>query len=251
MARPSPTVFCEYLRRICRKCGRRFFKHKDWNVKICPDCGEPRKCGRPVVPEFSFCQDHGGPNPHIGRYGTEKDLAKFPIVRLADRVRQLQEDPRTLSNRASIEIVRSRIMELAERVDVKDAPDRMGKLLGLWEEYMDAKHAGRTTEMVVLEHKITKQFEKAREDFMIWQQMFEALDLDSKLVEREMKVVKQIHAFLTAEDAYDLVAKLLAVVTDVVDDPQKLKIIQFKFTKMIGDKTTQRDPIDIEAEDLD
>jgi len=204
-----------------------------------------------VVPEFSVCQNHGGPNPYKGRYGTEADLAKFPIVRLADRVRQLQEDPRTLSNRASIDIVRSRIMQLAERVDVQDAPDRLEKLSGLWEDFIEADKGGKTSESVVLKHKISKQFEKAREDFMIWSQMFEALDLDSKLVEREMKVVKQIHAFLTAEDAYDLVAKLLAVVTDVVDDPQKLKIIQFKFTRMIGDKTTQREPIDADVEDVD
>lgn len=178
-------------------------------------------------------------------------MAKFPIVKLADRVRQLQDDPRILSNRTSIEIVRSRIMQLAERVDVQDAPDRMMKLAGLWADYVDSERTGTTTESVKLKFKITREFEKAREDFMIWQQMFEALDLDSKLVEREMKVVKEIRAFLTAEDAYDLVAKLLAVVTDVVEDPQKLKIIQFKFTKLIGDKTTQREPIDADAEDVE
>jgi len=218
----------------------------------CPDCGEDRKCGKPVVPNFSSCQEHGGPNPYRGVFGSGKDLASFPLVKLADKYRKMQEDARILSNRASIEIVRSRIQQLAERVDLEDAPDRLQKIGDYWADYMEAKYHGKPVDMAVLEKKINKEMEKAREDYLIWTQMFEAIDLDSKLVEREMKVVKEIRAFLTAEDAYDLVAKLLAVVTDVVDDPQKLKLIQYKFTKLIGDKTrTEKDVVDADAEDVE
>lgn len=178
-----------------------------------------------------------------------RDLAKFPLVKLADRYLEMRSDGRILSNRASIEIVRERIQQLLERVDVKDAPDRLVKIGNYWGEYMENKIHGNQGEMAKLERKISAEVVAAREDYMIWTQMFEAIDLDSKLVEREIKVVKEIRAFLTAEQAYDLVAKLLAVVTDVVDDPQKLKVIQYRFTKLIGDKTTQRETVDIEDED--
>lgn len=181
-----------------------------------------------------------------------KDLKQFPIVKLADKYMKLQEDGRILSNRASIEIVRDRIRQLAERVDLDEAPDRLRRIGEFWAEYMENKIAGNMGEMIKMEKKIDREVQAARDDYMIWTQMFEAIDLDSKLVEREMKVVKEVRAFLTAEDAYNLVAKLLAVVTDVVDDPEKLRIIQYKFTRLIGDKTdTQREPVDVDAEDVD
>lgn len=250
MPPPKPLVFCKWLRRKCRKCGRRFLKKRDRLIHDCPDCGENRECGRPAVRGYSACQEHGGPNPYRGRYGRYQDLAKFPIVKLADRYRRMQEDARVLSNRASLEIIRSRIQQLAERIDLEDAPDRLQKIGDYWAEYMEAKLAGKGADVVMLEKKISREMDKAREDYMIWAQMFEALDLDSKLVEREIKVVKEIRAFLTAEDAYDLVAKLLAVVTDVVDDPKKLRVIQYKFTKAIGERNDPT-PIDVDAEDVE
>lgn len=204
----------------------------------------------PAVRGHAACQNHGGPNPYRGEYGRSQDLAKFPIVKLSEKYRQMQEDGRLLSNRASIEIVRSRIQQLAERIDVDEAPDRLRKIGDYWAEYMEAKIAGKAADVVMLEKKLSREMDKAREDYLIWTQMFEALDLDSKLVEREMKVVKEIRAFLTAEDAYDLVAKLLAVVTDVVDDPIKLKQIQYRFTKAIGERNDPR-PIDVDSEDVE
>lgn len=250
MPPPPPKAFCDFLRRRCRKCGKRFLR-RDRNVLACPDCGTPRKCSRPVVPNFSRCQNHGGPNPYKGRFGLARDLKQFPLVKLADKYAQLQQDGRILSNRASIEIIRARIQELLERVDVKDAPDRLQRIGNYWAEYMEFKIHGNMGEMAKMERKISHEMDRAREDYAIWEQVFQAIDLDSKLVEREMKVVKEIRAFLTAEDAYDLIAKILAIVTDVVDDPEKLKVIQYRFTKLIGDKTRRGDPVDVEAEDVD
>lgn len=248
MPPPKPRAFCKALRRICRKCGKE--RGRGDTNQFC-ECGEDRTCNKPVVPNFTLCQNHGGPIPSRGMYGRDKFMS-FPLVRLADKYRKMAGDARILSNRASIEVVRARIEQLAERIDFEDAPDRMEKIGDFWAEYMEAKYAGKTVDMIALEKKINREFEKARADYAAWSQMFEAIDLDRKLVEAEVKVVKEIRAFLTAEDAYELVAKLLAVVTDVVDDPKKLKAIQWKFTKLIGDKTNppQQEPIDVDAEDV-
>jgi hypothetical protein len=251
MPPPKPKAFCDFLRRRCRKCGQRFQKKRDRFITHC-HCGESRRCNRPVVPNFSRCQDHGGPNANKGIIAMSRDLKQFPLVKLADKYNQMQRDGRILSNRASIEIIRSRIQQLLERVDVQDAPNRLEKIGDYWAEYMQNKMAGNMGEMAKIERQITAQVNAAREDYAIWAQMFEAIDLDSKLVEREMKVVKEIRAFLTMEDAYDLVAKLLSVVTDVVEDPEKLRIIQYRFTKLIGDKTDPKnEPIDVDSEDVE
>ena len=235
MPPPKPTRFCGFLRRVCRNCGAKIDRHE--KRPACPECGADRKCGMPVVKGFSECQMHGGPNPNHGKYGMQKDLNQFPIVKLAQRYRSVLSDSRILSLRASIEVVRGRIAQLAERIDFNDAPDRLKKINDLWDEYMQAKELDKHAEIIILEQQIKAQFAAAREDYLAWSQMLSAMDLDRKLVDSEIKVVKELHAILTAEDAYDLVAKMLSIILRVFPgDRRKLRQVQYEFVKLIGDR---------------
>lgn len=175
----------------------------------------------------------------------------FPLVKLAERYGKMIRDGRILSVRASIEVVRGRIQQLAARIDMDDAPDRLEKLSDLWEEYIGAKRDGKSLELINLEMQLTDQFEKAHADYAAWQQMMMAIDLDRKLVESEVKVIQKIKAILTAEDAYELIAKILAIILRIFpDDKAKLKQVQYEFTKLIGDQPVDiGNPIDVEAED--
>ena len=161
--------------------------------------------------------------------------SSFPLTRLAAKYNQMKSDGRILSNRHSIEIIRHRVEQLVERIDANDAPDRFNKLHKLWNEMLSFEGKGNGIEVTRLKTEITEQFEMAREDYLAWEQMFHALDLDRKMVDSEVKVAKDIQAILTAEDAYELVAKLLGSVIQVVDDPNQLKRIQYEFAKIVGD----------------
>lgn len=258
MPPPKPTVFCNGRRRICRKCGE--IRGRGLTYDICPACGESMICGEPVVKGFSRCQEHGGPNPTKGIFGMPSDLNKFPIVQLAERYQKMVADNRLLSLRASIEVVRGRIAQLAERIDFNDAPDRLYKLDNLWRDYLDAKALDKGTEVVVLETAITNEFDKAKDDYAAWQQMLTALDLDRKLVDSEVKIIKEIKGILTAEDAHDLVAKMLSIILRVFkDEKRKLKQVQYEFIRLIGDRPDgmptsiddeeDDEPIELEAVD--
>jgi hypothetical protein len=88
----------------------------------------------------------------------------------------------------------------------------------------------------MLRGSLDKEFEKVYHDYAAWQQVFGALDLRGKMVERELKVLKEIKAIMTAEDGYELATKLLAAVMRVVgDDPHKMKQVQYEFTRIIGE----------------
>ena len=161
--------------------------------------------------------------------------SQFPLMRLAAKYNQMRTNGRLLSNRAAVEIIDDRIMQLAERIDVDDAPDRLGAILALWTEYTTALDLQRTTEATIKRKQLDDMFEKARTDYEAWNQMMMALDLRRKMVESEVKVLKEIRAIMTAEDAYELTAKLLAAVMHVVEDPKKLKQVQYEFTRIIGE----------------
>lgn len=161
--------------------------------------------------------------------------SQFALTRLASSYNRMMKDGRVLSNRQSLEIVRRRIEQLAERIDLNDAPDRMAKIAELWGKYTGCVDHGQSSEAHGLRLDLDAEFEKAYHDYAAWKQMFEALDLDRKMVESEVKVLKEIKAILTAEDAYELSAKLLAAVMRVEDDPKKLKQVQYEFTRIIGE----------------
>lgn len=164
--------------------------------------------------------------------------SSFPLTRLAAQYNKMNKDGRVLSNRATIDIIDTRIMQLLGRIDQDEAPDRLANLSKLWETYKECVDGNRSMEAVLARKQIDEEFKKAYDDYMAWRQMFEALDLRGKSVEREVKVLKEIKAIMTAEDAYELSAKMLAAVMRVVnDDPKKLKQVQYEFSRIIGESS--------------
>lgn len=162
-------------------------------------------------------------------------------MKTAQKYEQMLSNGRILSNRAAMEVLDDRVKQLAERIDVNDAPDRMAKLKSLWDEFRKAYTADRGAEMVVAIKRIDAEFEKAYHDYKAWEQMMQLFDLRRKLVDSEVKTIKEIKAILTAEDAHNLVAKLLAVVLRVVVDPIKLRVIHYEFSRIIGEHNLDDD----------
>lgn len=241
LSAPSMANQCTGFLRTCQKCG---WKFRHFNIKVCPGCGEPRvRCQENAVPGYKRCRYHGGPSKYYIP-GKALNGAKFPLVKLADKYVEMMRNQPLLTNRASIEIVRERVAELLERIDINEAPDRLAKIVEHWDKYKAAKKAGFEAEAIVQMAAIDYEVEKAYHDYASWRQMFEALDLDRKLVESETKIIKDVKAMLTAEDAYKLTAKLLGVITftinaerDLSDEHKSslLKRIGYEFTKVIGD----------------
>lgn len=177
------------------------------------------------------------------------ERSQFPIARLASKYTELTENGRFLSNQQSMEIIRARIQQLAERIDLNQAPDRLAKLQKLWIDYCGALRMSDGLTAAKMKMQIDDEFEAAYHDYAAWSQMFEALDLDRKMVESEVKIAKDLRAILTAKDAYELAAKLLAAIIEAANslifDPQLrgrfLKRIQYEFARLIGDRSIQED----------
>ena len=160
--------------------------------------------------------------------------SSFKLTRLAATYNKMQTNGNLLSSRAAIGLIDQRITQLLERIDFDEAPDRTAKLYGLWNEFLDADGV----EAAVLKKKISDEFEKVYHDYQAWTQIFSALDLRGKTVEREVKVLTSIKAIMTAEDGYELAAKMMAAVMRVIgDDPKRLKQVQYEFTKLIGESS--------------
>lgn len=231
-------VKCKALVRTCRKCGRKFGAE---DGEVCPDCGESRGCENAPVFGYEYCSNHGGPAPGRGYYGAGAPLkngsrSSFPIARLASKYMDVQKDGRLLSNRHSIEIIRTRIQQLAERIDMNEAPDRLEKIQQLWIRYRQAYDVGADADGRVIMKQLDDEFEAAYHDYAAWKQMFEAVELDSKMVQSEVKILKDLKAIVTVEDMMTMTAQLMAAMLRVLeDDPGKVKQVRYEFARIIGD----------------
>lgn len=229
---------CKSFLKRCKVCSEENTPQK----KVCAKCGTDLKCSRDAVNGYTLCAVHGGPVPSRNFYGvgTMKDgsSSSFPITRLAAKYNQMQSDGRVLSNRATIEIIDVRIKQLLDRVDVEDAPERMSALYNLWKEYEGYIERDDKVNVVLARKSISETFEKAFHDYQGWKQIFEALDLRGKSVEREVKTLTAINAFMTAEQGYELTAKLFSIVLRILkDEPKKLKEAQYEFARLIGESS--------------
>lgn len=166
------------------------------------------------------------------------ERSSFPLVRLAAKYRQMAQDGNVLSNRQAINIIDERVMQLLGRINLEEAPERTAKLYSLWQEYKSAKESHRDGDVVLLSGKLDDEFEKVYHDYHAWKQMFEALDLRGKMVEREIKILGQIKALITIEQAYEMAAKMLGAAMKVIgDDPKKLKELQYEFIRITGERS--------------
>jgi len=235
---------CAGLRFNCPGC-KRHFKSAE-RVPACPDCGSDLQCGKWAVPGYRYCEDHGGPAPSRNFYGKGRGIvsgeeSQFPLTRLAAKYVQLRQDGRIMSNRAGIEILDDRIVELLERMGKQEFPDQFAILRDLWEEY---KSVEGTVEAIKVRRKLQRAFDAIWHDYMAFRQIEETLELRSKMVEREAKIAKELHSILTAEDAYRFLAKVeAAIITSISQEPEirdnvkahLLKRIEYEFTRIIGE----------------
>lgn len=220
----------------CRECKEKL----DGQTRLCPNCSSDTRCQKAVVPGYNYCDSHGAPAPGRNFYGKGAPIvsgsgSSFPLTRLASKYIQMKSDGRVLSNRQAIDIIDERVVQLLERIDLNEAPERLSKLYELWQDYTAARKDHRTTEAGILADQIDEIFDKVYHDYKAWEQMFNALEVRRKHVESEVRVLRDIHAVMTAEEAYEMTAKLMAAVISAVDDPQTLKRIQYEFTRIVGD----------------
>lgn len=247
-------MVCQGLRSNCKKCGKHWSKYdpERHSAKVCPVCGESRACGKQAVRGYRFCELHGGPNPKNNFYGLGVGLTTgassgFPLTRLAAKYQEMQKNGALLTNRKSIDVVRKRLEELLERVDARDMGERVAALHDLWQKHKEYDAHGEDLKLLETRQALDEEFEKVYHDYRSWEQIMDVIDLDRKLVESEVKVAKDMHAIMTAEEAFEMIAQIFGIILRLEDDPIKLKAYQYELTRLVGDRSV----VEVEAGDGD
>jgi hypothetical protein len=167
---------------------------------------------------------------------TDGKKSSFQLTRIAAKYNEIQQNGQVLSNRHAMDIIWVRIEQLLDRIQENYRPERIEALFKLWTQHKEQTEAGQYVESRVTAREIDDEFEKEYHDYKSWQQLVDMLAIHSKMTESEVKIMKDLRMIMTAEDAYQLVAQVMAVMLRVLkDDPKRLKEAQFELTRLIGE----------------
>lgn len=170
---------------------------------------------------------------------------------VAKKYQMILKNGTIMSNRYSVDLLDQRIQQLLERIDNDEAPERMAALYALFQD-VKANQGKNEAAMYAALSAMDVVMEAAYHDYEAWKQIMEMLDVRRKLIDSEVKVVKDLKAILTAEQAYNMVAKMQAVIMDEVKDPKALRRISYKFARLIGENNLEDaggDILDLETEE--
>jgi len=170
---------------------------------------------------------------------------------IAKKYQVILKNGTIMSNRYSVDLLDQRIGQLLERIDNDEAPERMAALYEIFQDVKRNKGKNEAAMYAALS-AMDVIMEAAYHDYEAWKQIMEILDTRRKLIDSEIKVVKDLKAILTAEQAKNMIAKLLAIIMDEIKDPKTLRRITYRFTRLIGENDLQGEPdgvLDLEAEE--
>jgi hypothetical protein len=191
----------------------------------------------------------------------KKKKQKNLSTNLAQKYLDIKANPEYASLAPLDTIITGRLMELVERVAKEDYPNRIEEFFKAWDDF---KRTHPMIEQYFHTDSAKKAYNRLEElrdanfhDYEAWKQIIQLADEKRKLSESRMKILKDMKALMSADEVYELSAKLLASVTKVIDDPRIIQAIRYEFAKILGDGHIEEPPkgggevIDLEPSGMD
>jgi len=172
-----------------------------------------------------------GPYHHATTHG--KRSAYLPSNLVRDYHRHLN-DPDALAAFDEIALVKSRVDELARRLDTRDSEGRMRAIRASWREVQRAQRSGDGGRLGRALDDHGAAVEAAWEDYAAWDGMAEALRLRQRLVESERRRLVEAQLMAPKAEVLALLHALAEIVVKHVDDPDARAAISRDTVALLG-----------------
>ena len=193
------------------------------------------RCRRYAVKGYEVCQVHGGatprgianPNTKHGRYS--KDLP----TRLAGKYKEAQADPDLLNLRSEISLVDARTAELIQQVDTGESGRIWHAVRDTYKELNLAIQTNDSSWMLKCLTTLDSLISAGTRDYAVWREISANIEQRRKLVESERTRLVQMQQMITSERAMLLIAAVVDIVRENVDDTKVLRAISADVGKLI------------------
>ncbi|MDH5664670.1 MAG: hypothetical protein OEY10_00030 [Nitrosopumilus sp.] len=192
-----------------------------------------KQCGRAASVGRNVCRLHGGeslaggpshPSFKHGKY------SKFLPKRLLENYETALNDTELLTLRNEIGLIDSRLIELFGSLDV-------GESGALWQELQRSVKKYKAENENALDTELERIFSIVNDgykDYKVWQEVYLVAEQRKKLVESERKRYVEMGQIITTTQASTLMAHIVNVIKDNVNDTSTLENIATGLTGLMG-----------------
>ena len=203
-------------------------------------------CESPYIKKNGLCRIHGGNvrsgvnHPHFKHGRTSGVLASLP-KRFKDAYMASLTDDDLLSLRSDIALSDARVNELLERLDTGENPRRWGQVALTSTAIISAlaKTEPDLERVSQLAMDIDSLATAAAGDERNWRELRTQAQHRRTLVDSERARLKDMHAYVTAEEAVAIVSRLVDTVIRHVDDKAVLSAILHEVQQITGNDPAQ------------
>lgn len=185
------------------------------------------QCSRRVVPGMYVCKYHGG--RQIAHKGLRM-LDTMPID-LADKIRQLSENPSYLSSRDEILLMQARVWQLVEKLDSEEVGSEEA-----WEMVGLAIKRLRKGDTVSALDFLEQALEKTALERDTWREIKTTTETLADLRSTQTKTIKEMRMWASMEQVSNLVLNIQQIITDagekfIDNDSERIRYLQY-----VGDR---------------
>jgi hypothetical protein len=218
---------------------------------ICSLTGGRRKdgwpCESPYIRDNGRCKMHGGNQPtgaehHNFKHGRASRAYSALPARFKAAYMASMEDDDLLSLRADISLTDARMTELIERLDTGETGERwrgVATLSGGLTSELNHDDLDRD-ELMVLSVRLRELSEAAISDERAWRELKSTSQHRRKLVDTERQRLKDLHAYLTAEEALAIMGRITDSIIRHVEDKAALTAILHEIQVVTGNDPRDR-----------
>ena len=226
---------------------------------VCCLSGGRRKdgwpCESPYISEASGrCRKHGmntprGVSHHNFSHGRTTLMYQALPTRFKEAYTASLQDDDLLSLRADIALSDVRMGELVDRLDTGESGKRWGQV-GVISHALLVEAGKNDVELEKIQNLATelgRLSDHATADERQWRELKSASQHRRKLVDTERQRLKDLHAYLTAEEALAIVGRIADTVIRHVEDKAALQAILEEIQSATGNELTPRTSLGIEV----
>lgn len=180
-----------------------------------------QRCMQPIVPGMTKCRYHGGkslkgpdqPNWKHGRY------SKYLPELVKARYETARRDPELLGLREEIALIDARLSQLLEKVNRGETEMLFPRIQEAFRQVMLGK--SQHNEFLELQafDKLKTLIEEGASESEAWGEIRQSIKLRAELSRGEIKRLETMQQMITATQAMSLLARVVTVIKDNVEDP--------------------------------
>ena len=219
---------------------------------FCALGGGKRKDGWPCESQYTIspsgrCRKHGGSvkrgaEHHCFVHGRASGLYKNLPKRFRAAYMASLKDDDLLSMRADIAVSDARMAELADRLDTGESGSRWGQISVLAASLLEeaAEDDPKPDRFKSLALQLNQLCTAQTADDQSWRELKSTSQHRGKLVDTERQRLKDLHAYMTAEECLAIVARIADSIVRHVDDKRALSAILTEIQAATGNTDLAR-----------